>query len=266
MLILILIIIAIGILLLSEDGKAILGFLSITAIVLGTLYVLFWILAFIVVIVFDKFTAEEIGIAVGLLIAVLVSFFFFNELEKKHKDRKRKVSELNNKEISPLIKGTSASDDKQNVKVDNTPRGVQRVVMIDKDKYTLNMYKQKLIKQNIDVLDFIDYSDDALSHIIKFHPEVITCEIVSNEGVLDGFDILRSIRRSGEMIKGKSLSHTRFVFLTNQGQSHDLKQALGMGVDGYIVKAKITPDELTEFLNEVNNGVKVIVVEDTSKK
>ena len=254
MLILILVIIAIGILLLSEDGKAILGFLSITAIVLGILYILFWILAFIIVIVFDKFTSEEIGTAVGFLIVIPFSFFLFGELEKKYKDRNRKAGELDSKEIS-------ACDDKQNVKVDDTPRGVQRVVMIDKNKYTLNMYRQKLIKQNVEVLNFIDYSDDVLSQIIKFQPEVITCEVVSNEDVLDGFDILRSLRKSGEMLRGKCLSNTRFVFLTNQGQSHDLKQAQDMGVDGYIVKAKIAPDELVGLLNKVNKGLKVVITE-----
>jgi DNA-binding NarL/FixJ family response regulator len=87
---------------------------------------------------------------------------------------------------------------------------------------------------------------------------------VSNEGVLDGFDILRSIRKSGEMKKGGLLARTRFVFLTNQGQSRDLKQALDMDADGYIIKASIMPDELVGLLRRVYKGNrKVVVMEQT---
>lgn len=141
-------------------------------------------------------------------------------------------------------------------------RELRKVVLIDKDKFVLNIYQTKLSKENIEVLTFIDYSDDALAQILKFQPDVITCEVVSNEGILDGFDILRSIRKSGEMKKGGLLARTRFAFLTNQGQSRDLKQALDMGADGYIIKANIMPDELLELLTRVNKGNRKVVVMD----
>lgn len=113
-------------------------------------------------------------------------------------------------------------------------------------------------------MTFTDYSDDALAEVIKFQPDIITCEVVSNKNVPDGFDILRSIRKSGETRKGGHLAHTRFVFLTNQSGSRDLKEALDVTADGYIIKASILPDELLGLLTRVNKGEKVILIEPTT--
>ena len=143
-------------------------------------------------------------------------------------------------------------------------RELRKVILIDKDKFVLNMYQTKLSKENIEVMTFTDYSDDALAEIIKFQPDVITCEVVSNENVPDGFDILRSIRKSGETRKGGRLAHTRFAFLTNQSGSRDLKEALDVTADGYIIKASILPDELLGLLTRVNKGERVILIEPTT--
>ncbi len=62
------------------------------------------------------------------------------------------------------------------------------------------------------------------------------------------------------MKKGGLLAHTRFVFLTNQSGSRDLKQALDMGADGYIIKASIMPEELIGLLKRVNKGNRRVVV------
>lgn len=118
-----------------------------------------------------------------------------------------------------------------------------KVMIIDDDKFLLNMYVVKFKNIGYEV----DSSVSAMEAIDKLknglQPDIIICDLIMPG--LDGFDFLRMVK------KDKIAEKAVFVMLTNQGQSADIEKAVGLGVDGYIVKATTIPSEVVEEVKSI---------------
>lgn len=116
-----------------------------------------------------------------------------------------------------------------------------KVLIVDDDKFLLDMYSVKFSKSGIDV-HTSGSGDDALSQLRGgLVPDALILDIVMPG--IDGFELLEEIR------KEKLVPQAIVIILTNQGQSADIERAKRMGVAGYIVKASTIPSEvLSEVL------------------
>jgi CheY-like chemotaxis protein len=125
----------------------------------------------------------------------------------------------------------------------NTP---YKILIIDDDKFLLNMYSIKFQKENFEVT----VASDGLEALKKlqggFVPDAIVLDIVMP--VMDGLEFLEKMR-SEDLAKEATL-----LILSNQGQSSDIEKAKRLGIDGYIVKATTIPSEVvTEVLRMLAN-------------
>ncbi len=110
------------------------------------------------------------------------------------------------------------------------------VVLIDDDKFLLNMYSLKFSKEGMQVT-VISSPEEALEKFREgFNPDIVMLDMVMPG--MDGIELLTKIREE------KLIKDAVVIFLSNQGQSSDIEKAQALGINGYIVKATTIPSEV----------------------
>ncbi|MBP6975149.1 MAG: response regulator [Candidatus Pacebacteria bacterium] len=115
----------------------------------------------------------------------------------------------------------------------NTPN---KILIVDDDKFLLNMYSIKFQKEKFEVSVASDGSEALKKLQEGLVPDAIVLDIVMP--VMDGLEFLEKMRE-GELAKNATV-----LILSNQGQSSDIDKAKRLGIDGYIVKATTIPSEV----------------------
>ncbi|MCX6712591.1 MAG: response regulator [Candidatus Vogelbacteria bacterium] len=119
----------------------------------------------------------------------------------------------------------------------------KKIIVIDDDKFLLDMYAMKFVDQGYDVTP-CSSAEEALE---KVHggivPDIFVVDIVMQG--MDGFSFVKEIREK------KLADKAAVVILSNLGQKEDVEKGLALGADGYIVKASATPSEVVEKVFEI---------------
>ena len=117
------------------------------------------------------------------------------------------------------------------------------VVLIDDDKFLLDMYAMKFVKENFTVETFLS-ADQALVALREgLAPDAILFDITMPSR--DGFSFLQAL---GEEKLG---AHALKVALTNQSSDAEIEKAKTLGADGYFVKATMIPSEVVGKVTEL---------------
>lgn len=119
----------------------------------------------------------------------------------------------------------------------------KRVLIVDDDKFLLDMYTIKFNENNFDVVAALG-SLEALGKIKEgINPDVALLDVVMP--AMDGFELLETIKRD------KLAPQAKIVILSNLGQQSDIDKGRALGADGYIVKANSTPSEVVEKVKAI---------------
>ena len=111
-----------------------------------------------------------------------------------------------------------------------------KILMVDDDKFLLNMYETKFKNSGHEITS-ITSSEEALRKLREgLNPDVVVLDVVIPSP--DGLETLSIIR------KEKLASQAAIIMLTNQGESTEIERAQKLGMDGYIVKAALIPSEV----------------------
>lgn len=120
-----------------------------------------------------------------------------------------------------------------------------KVLIVDDDKFLLNMYSIKFSKNNFEVAS-ASSGEEVLAKIKEgYNPDIVLLDIIMPG--MDGFDILSSIR------KDNLIPNAIVIMLTNQGQLNDIEKAKSFGINGYIIKATTIPSEVVEEVERIYN-------------
>ncbi len=111
-------------------------------------------------------------------------------------------------------------------------------MIVDDDKFLLDMYCMKFKKGNFDVHGASSGPEALTALRGGFVPDIVIMDLIMP--AMSGFELFEAIHT--EHLADKAV----FVVLTNQGQSSDIEKAKALGVDGYIVKASTIPSEVVE--------------------
>lgn len=110
------------------------------------------------------------------------------------------------------------------------------ILLVDDDKFLLDMYSMKFVQQGFNVEAYLSANDalDALRHGYK--ADAIVFDLVMPER--DGFSFLQVLREEhlGEGAKK--------IALTNQSTDAERAKALELGADDFMVKATMVPSEI----------------------
>jgi putative two-component system response regulator len=120
-----------------------------------------------------------------------------------------------------------------------------KVLIVDDDKFLLNMYSIKFSKSNFEVNSAAS-GEEAFNKIKDgYIPDIILLDIVMPG--MDGFEILDNLKK-------KSIApNALIIMLTNQGQLSDIEKAKSFGIGGYIIKATTIPSEVVEEVTRIYN-------------
>ena len=126
----------------------------------------------------------------------------------------------------------------------------QRILIVDDDKFLLDMYAIKFNEKGFDVHTAMS-GDEALEKLNsdEFKPEVVLLDIVMPGK--SGFEVLEEVKK--DKVVGE---RTTVIVLSNLGQKEDIDKGLELGADGYIVKASATPSEVVVKVGEIVDNKK----------
>ncbi len=115
---------------------------------------------------------------------------------------------------------------------------IYKLMIVDDDKFLLDMYCMKFKKGNFDVHGASGGAAALEAIRGGFVPDILIMDLIMP--AMSGFELFETVKK--EHLADKAV----VVVLTNQGQSPDIEKAKELGVDGYIVKASTIPSEVVE--------------------
>jgi CheY-like chemotaxis protein len=77
---------------------------------------------------------------------------------------------------------------------------------------------------------------EAVTRLDQFRPDAVLLDIMMPQ--MDGFETLRVIRRLAPTV------HTKIIVFSNLSGDEHVQRCRGLGADGFIVKADMTPAEV----------------------
>lgn len=132
---------------------------------------------------------------------------------------------------------------------DPTPSTNKKILLVDDDRFLLDMYAIKFSKAGYEVKT-ADSTDSALKLVRDgYEPDVMLSDIVMPG--MDGLELMSMIR------KERLAPQATMIMLTNQGSSDDISRAKKLNVDGYIVKATTIPSEVLAEVEKITSSKKV---------
>lgn len=114
-----------------------------------------------------------------------------------------------------------------------------KVLLVEDDSFLRDICAKKLTKEGFLVFEVPD-GEQALKNLEKIEPDIILLDIILP--TVDGFEVLEQIRSN----KNKKIKQTPVIMLSNLGQEEDVKKALNLGANDYLIKAHFTTEEITE--------------------
>lgn len=114
----------------------------------------------------------------------------------------------------------------------------KKILVIDDDKFLLNMYSFKFREKGFEVTSVLS-SVDALNKLRNNELfDVILLDLMMP--VINGFEFL-------DILKKEQLAQSsKIIVLSNLGQPTDIEKSKSLGANSYIVKASSTPTEVVE--------------------
>ncbi|CAN5151089.1 N/A [soil metagenome] len=123
------------------------------------------------------------------------------------------------------------------------------ILIVDDDKFLLEMYKKKFDQLGI-TLDMSVGSNDALTKLRGgLTPDILVFDIIMPG--IDGIELLETVRK--ENLSPESI----VIMLTNESDSKTIERAKELGIEGYIVKATSIPSEVAAEVVRIANKKKI---------
>jgi len=126
---------------------------------------------------------------------------------------------------------------------DNVKKMGVKVLLVEDDAFLREICSKKLLKEGFSVYEAID-GEQALDIFKEAEPDIILLDIILP--AIDGFQILHQIRN----YEDKKMAATPVIMLSNLGQEDDIKKAMEMKANDYLVKAHFTTEEIVEKIKK----------------
>jgi CheY-like chemotaxis protein len=124
-----------------------------------------------------------------------------------------------------------------------TEQGDKKIMLVDDDKFLLEMYARKFSNSGFKVFTAVS-GEDAINQLMANSDiDILMFDIIMPE--MDGLELLTKVKED-------NLAPTAIkIVLSNQGQQVEIEKAEKLGISGYIVKALHTPSEVVKKVNEI---------------
>lgn len=126
---------------------------------------------------------------------------------------------------------------------------MKKILVIEDEQFLSEMYQMKLEREGFEVV-LADNGKKGFKLSKKEKPDLILLDLVMP--IMDGFETLTEIR------KNKSTKNLKVCILSNLGQNSEIERSLEIGIDGYLIKANLTPSQLVENVLKLLAGEKLL--------
>ncbi len=124
-----------------------------------------------------------------------------------------------------------------------------KILLVDDDGFLRDMYTTKFIEHGYTV----DVADGSASSLTKLQ-QGLCYDLAILDMVMPGTSGVELLKIINEQFPNQ----IKFcIFLSNQGQEEDIREATEAGAIGYIIKAKSIPSEVVSEVDEVMKRHKV---------
>jgi DNA-binding response OmpR family regulator len=127
---------------------------------------------------------------------------------------------------------------------DNARKLGVKVLLVEDDSFLREICSKKLTKEGYTVYEAID-GEQAIEALGQIYPDIILLDIILP--AVDGFQVLNQIRHH----KDKEIAKAPVIMLSNLGQEDDIKKAMEMGANDYLVKAHFTTEEIVAKIKSI---------------
>lgn len=118
---------------------------------------------------------------------------------------------------------------------------IHSILLIDDDKFLLDMYAMKFTQQGYSVQSALSAMDAIRLLEQGFKADAIIFDLIMPE--CDGFMLLEKLR------EGKLAESALKIALSNQNTDAEKEKAKELGADDYIVKATMIPSEVVNTVS-----------------
>ncbi len=120
---------------------------------------------------------------------------------------------------------------------------IQTILIIEDDRFIGEMYKRSLAQAGYQVDWVVTGREGELAALAKPY-DLVLLDIMLPE--MQGGDVL-------DLLRGKEdkIPHSRVIIMTNFDQDEEARTALQAKVDGYLIKADITPRKLIDIISQM---------------
>jgi len=120
--------------------------------------------------------------------------------------------------------------------------GLKKILLVEDDRFILDMYKEKMGKENFEVRCAEDGAS-AIKIAKEIMPDIILLDVVMP--LMDGFETLQAMKQDDK------LKNIPIVLLTNLGQRRSVEKGLKIGAADYIIKAHFSPSEVVDKIKNI---------------
>lgn len=112
----------------------------------------------------------------------------------------------------------------------------KKILIVEDDQFLREFYQELLMAEGY-LIDVATDGEMALQKILGNEYDLILLDIMLPKK--DGVQILRDLK-----IHQPKSANAKIVVLTNLGQDSVIKECFDLGVEGYIIKSALNPDEV----------------------
>lgn len=120
-----------------------------------------------------------------------------------------------------------------------------KIAIVEDDPVISQMYRMKFEADGFDV-QLADNGKKGVALVEHFNPDILLLDLQMPE--MGGDEALAAIRKAPW---GKDLP---VIILTNLGEEEAPKGIRSLGIDGYIVKAELTPRQVVQRVKDALEG------------
>jgi len=121
------------------------------------------------------------------------------------------------------------------------PNNKKKILIVEDDQAISAMYKTKLESEGYEILT-AGSGGEALEIAKEKQLDLILLDIILPQ--LDGFSVLKEVK------SGQKNKNTPVIMLTNLGTDEDRQKGKELGAADYLVKANLTPAQISEKIKK----------------
>lgn len=118
-----------------------------------------------------------------------------------------------------------------------------KIVIVEDDTFLSKMYYDKLSREETFEVYAVESGGRALEVIRNQKPDMVLLDVMLPD--MNGVQILKEIR------KDPLFSSLHVLMLSNLNEKEYITEAVALGIDGYLIKAHFTPNEVVDKIKQV---------------